>query len=40
MGANGDRHDDIVIGEAMADLAQHGETPHNIQKFRLDRFGS
>ena len=40
MGANGDRYDDIVIGEAMADLAQHGKTPHDIQKFSLDRFDS
>ena len=28
-----------VIGEIMADLAQHGKTGHNISLFRLDRFG-
>ena len=27
-----------VIGEIMADLAQHGETSHDIGLFRLDRF--
>ncbi|MCH8990027.1 MAG: N-methyl-L-tryptophan oxidase [Chloroflexi bacterium] len=27
-----------VIGEIMADLAQHGETGHDISLFRLDRF--
>ncbi len=27
-----------VIGEIMADLAQHGETRHDISLFRLDRF--
>ena len=29
-----------VIGEIMADLAQHGETSHDIELFRLDRFNS
>ncbi|MDA0263883.1 MAG: N-methyl-L-tryptophan oxidase [Chloroflexi bacterium] len=29
-----------VIGEIMADLAQHGETTHDISLFRLDRFGA
>ena len=29
-----------VIGEIMADLAQNGETSHNIDLFRLDRFDS
>ena len=28
-----------VIGEIMADLAQSGETGHDISLFRLDRFG-
>ena len=28
-----------VIGEIMADLAQNGETGHDISLFRLDRFG-
>src|SRR6266540_2422505 len=28
-----------VIGEVMADLAERGETRHNIELFRLDRFG-
>ncbi|PKB72129.1 MAG: N-methyltryptophan oxidase [SAR202 cluster bacterium Io17-Chloro-G6] len=28
-----------VIGEIMADLAQRGETSHDISLFRLDRFG-
>ena len=28
-----------VIGEIMADLAQHGETSHDVSLFRLDRFG-
>ena len=27
-----------VIGEIMADLAERGETRHNIELFRLDRF--
>ena len=27
-----------VIGEIMADLAQNGETSHDIDLFRLDRF--
>jgi hypothetical protein len=27
-----------VIGEIMADLAERGETRHNIDLFRLDRF--
>jgi sarcosine oxidase len=27
-----------VIGEIMADLAQHRETRHDISLFRLDRF--
>ena len=29
-----------VIGEIMADLAQHGETSHDISLFRLYRFGT
>ena len=29
-----------VIGEIMADLAQHGETTHEISLFKLDRFDS
>jgi sarcosine oxidase len=29
-----------VVGEVMADLAQHGETRHDIGLFRLDRFAS
>ena len=29
-----------VIGEIMADLAQYGETSHDISLFRLDRFNS
>jgi sarcosine oxidase len=28
-----------VLGEIMADLAERGETRHNIELFRLDRFG-
>jgi sarcosine oxidase len=28
-----------VVGEIMADLAERGETRHNIELFRLDRFG-
>ncbi len=28
-----------VVGEIMADLAQHGETKHDLGLFRLDRFG-
>ena len=28
-----------VVGEIMADLVQHGETPHDIGLFRLGRFG-
>jgi sarcosine oxidase len=28
-----------VVGEIMADLAERGETRHNIEFFRLDRFG-
>ena len=27
-----------VVGEIMADLAQHGETPHDLSMFRLARF--
>ena len=27
-----------VVGEIMADLAQYGETSHDISLFRLDRF--
>ena len=29
-----------VVGEVMADLAQNGETRHDISLFRLDRFDS
>jgi sarcosine oxidase len=29
-----------VVGEVMADLAQHDETRHDIGLFRLDRFSS
>ena len=29
-----------VIGEIMADLAQKGETEHDINLFRLDRFNA
>ena len=28
-----------VVGEIMADLAQKGETSHDLSLFRLDRFG-
>jgi monomeric sarcosine oxidase len=27
----------VVIGRVLADLATHGETPHDIERFRLDR---
>ena len=27
-----------VVGEIMADLAQHGDTPHDLSMFRLARF--
>jgi sarcosine oxidase len=29
-----------VVGEIMADLAQHGETRHDLQLFKLSRFPS